>query len=78
MSTHAISKILYRHDPGKTGCNVCEDMENEYDRLAAEIAAVPVMDLTAEAFRAILAESFFDDLLDNDAVSKSHQEILNL
>lgn len=34
--------------------------------------------LTPEMFRAILADSFDEDLLDNDAVTKSYAEIRNL
>lgn len=78
MRAQNISEILYRHDPGNTCCNVNEDMEDEYDGLAAAIASVPVPNFTLETFRAILADSFSDDLLDNDAVTKSYEEILNL
>lgn len=78
MRAQNISEILYRHDPGNTCCNVNEDMEDEYDGLAAAIASVPVSNLTPEMFRAILADSFDEDLLDNDAVTKSYAEIRNL
>ena len=78
MRAQNISEILYRHDPGNTCCNVNEDMEDEYDGLAAAIASVPVPDLTLERFRSILAESFDDDLLDDRAVTKSYAEIRNL
>lgn len=78
MRAQRISEILYRHDPGKTGCNACEDMEDEYKHLAVQIASFPVSELTPKAFRTILAASFFNDLLDNDGVSKSYQEILSL
>lgn len=78
MSSKSISKVLWRHDPGNTCCNVNGDMEDEYDGLAAAIASVPVSDLTPETFRSILAESFDDDLLDDSAVIKSYAEILEL
>lgn len=78
MSPESISKVLWCHDPGNTCCNVNEDMEDEYDGLAAAIASVPVSNLTPETFRAILADSFDEDLLDNDAVTKSYAEIRNL
>lgn len=78
MSPESISKVLWRHDPANTCCNVNEDMEDEYDGLAAAIASVPVSDLTPETFRSILAESFDDDLLDDSAVTKSYAEILEL
>lgn len=78
MRAQNISEILYRHDPGNTCCNVNEDMEDEYDGLAAAIASVPVSNLTAETFRSILADSFDDDLLDDRAVTKSYTEIRNL
>ena len=78
MKAQNISEILYRHDPGNTCCNVNENMEDEYDGLAAAIASVPVPDLTPETFRSILADSFDDDLLDDGAVTKSYAEILEL
>ena len=78
MRAQNISEILYRHDPGNTCCNVNEDMEDEYDGLAAAIASIPVPSLTLETFRSILADSFDDDLLDDGAVTKSYAEILEL
>ena len=78
MSPESISEALWRHDPANTCCNVNEGMEDEYDRLAAVIASVPVPDLTLERFRSILAKSFDDDLLDDRAVIKSYAEIRNL
>ena len=78
MKAQNISEILYRHDPGNTCCNVNEDMEDEYDGLAAAIASIPVPGLTLETFRSILADSFDDDLLDDGAVTKSYAEILEL
>lgn len=73
MLTRRISDILYRHDPGKTGCNADEDMEDEYDRIAAGIAALPMLSL--ETLRDCLIESFGEDLLDEAAVRNSFEEI---
>ena len=78
MRTQNISEILYRHDPGNTCCNVNEDMEDEYDGLAAAVASVPVPNLTPETFRAILADSFSDFPAYSDGVPNSYEEILNL
>lgn len=78
MSSKSISKVLWRHDSGNTCCNVNDDMEDEYDSLAAAIASVPMPDLTLETLRSILADSFGEDLLDDGAVTKSYAEILEL
>lgn len=75
MNVELISEILYRHDPANTCCNVCEDMEDEYDRIAAEIARIPERPLSFEAFRAVLVDAFFEDALSEDALQKSYRDI---
>lgn len=78
MSPEIISKVLWRHDPASTGCNVCEDMEDEYDRIAQAIADLPNQPPTFDAFRAVLAVSFFEEDLSDDAMRKSYREIYEL
>ncbi|PLX67262.1 MAG: hypothetical protein C0607_22350 [Azoarcus sp.] len=75
MDAIVISEILYRHDPANTGCNVCEDMEDEYDRIAAEIARIPERPLTFDAFRAVVVDAFFEDALSQDALQQSFRDI---
>jgi len=73
-----ISAILYKHDPAHTGCNVCEDMEDEYDRIAQAIADLPNQPPTFDAFRAVLAASFFEEGLSDEDLRKSYREIYEL
>lgn len=75
MDIERISAILYRHDPANTCCNVCEDMEDEYDRIAAEIARIPERPLSFEAFRDVLADAFFEDMLSEGALQQSFRDI---
>ncbi|AWI81774.1 hypothetical protein CEW87_21920 [Parazoarcus communis] len=78
MTADRISAILYRHDPANTGCSVCEDMEDEYDRIAGAIAEIPLEQLTFEAFRAVLVDAFFEDALSDEDLRKSHAEIVGV
>lgn len=78
MNGARISAILYRHDPAHTGCNVCEDMKDEYDRIAQAIAELPNQPPSFDAFRAVLAASFFEENLSEDAMRKSYLEIFEL
>lgn len=75
MTVELISKVLYRHDPAHTGCNVCEDMESEYDRIAQTIARLPDQPPPFAAFRAVLAASFFEEDLSDEAMRESYHEI---
>lgn len=75
MNAAVISDILYRYDPANTGCNVCEDMEDEYDRIAAAIARIPERPLSFNAFRTVLVDAFFEDALSEDALQHSFRDI---
>ncbi|WP_157058440.1 hypothetical protein [Azoarcus sp. CIB] len=75
MADRHISEILYRHDPANTCCNVCEGMEDEYDRIAATLARDPAHLESFEAFRHVLVEAFFEDALSEDALQRSYAEI---
>ena len=76
MTADRISEVLYRHDPANTGCNVCEGMEDEYDRIAGAIAEIPLAQLTFEAFRAVLVDAFFEDALSDRDLKTSYAEIV--
>lgn len=76
MNARPISEILYRHDPAHTGCNVCEDMEDEYDRIADAIADIPAASLSFEAFRAVMIDSFSDDAFADGDLERCNREII--
>ncbi|AWI75100.1 hypothetical protein CEW83_07605 [Parazoarcus communis] len=75
MNARRISEILYRHDPAHTGCNACEDMEDEYDRISDAIADTPAASLSFEAFRAVMIDSFFDDAFADGDLERCNREI---
>lgn len=75
MNAEIISKVLYRHDPARTCCNVCEDMDDEYDQIAAEIARLPDQPPSFAEFRSVLAASFLAEALSDEALRESYREI---
>lgn len=78
MGPEIISKALYRHDPAKTGCNGCEDMEGEYHRVAGAIARLPDQPPSFDAFKAVLTATFFEEVLLEEAMRKSYREIFKV
>lgn len=78
MNADRISAILYRHDPANTGCNACEDMEDEYVRIALTIARIPEQPPSFKVFRDVLAGAFFEDVLSDPPLRRCYREILAL
>lgn len=78
MSPEIISKVLWRHDPANTGCNVCEGMEDEYDRIAINLISHSKHLQSFENFRAVLVDAFFEEALSPDDLQRSYEEILSL
>lgn len=75
MTERQFSQILYRHDPANTCCNVCEGMEDEYDRIAATLARDRASLQSYAAFRSVLVEAFFEEALAAEALLRSYEEI---
>lgn len=75
MHQEFISRILYRHDPAHTGCNLCEGMEDEYDRVAGAIARIPSNELSLEVLREVLERSFFAGAIGEEDLMLCYLEI---
>lgn len=78
MSPEIISKVLWHHDPANTGCNVCEDMADEYFRIALKLSSDRTHLQTFENFRAVVVDAFFEEALSPDDLQKSYDEVLSL
>lgn len=78
MSPEIISKVLWRHDPANTGCSACEDMIDEYLRIAMKLASDSKHLQSFENFRAVLIDAFFEEAISPDDLQRSYAEIERL
>lgn len=74
MHQEFISRILYRHDPAHTGCNISEGMEDAYDRIAGTLARIP-SNLSLELLREVLEHSFFPGAVNEEALLRCFLEL---
>lgn len=78
MSPEIISKVLWHHDPANTGCNACDDMKDEYLRIAIKLTSESRHLQSFENFRSVLVDAFFEEALSPDDLQRSYAAILSL